>query len=105
MTTSERKVPPYEFFELDSFKQAEEVIADALAYSGIDSKTAPVRYAAAEKAAVYATYVAMGITGHIPLRQTAREYLDETWQPRLDEVDAISEFESQRDQLRLTEEE
>jgi hypothetical protein len=102
MALRAEEMPPFEVLLLPQFSEAEQIVNDALEYSGINPDTAPVRYAAAEKAARYATYVALGITGHQPLRETAKKHLTgRQWRQRHREIDAIARFEAHADEARI----
>lgn len=91
----------------ESFDHAEQIIDDAMNYSGINKLTAPVRWEAARRAAAYATYVALGITRDSELMLTAKNEVPEdnkAWRSRLMSVDHISRFESRVSQSRIGEE-
>lgn len=103
---SEQQIIPNapEFKLLDDIVQAEHIVEDALLYSGINPNTAPVRYGAAEKAARYAVYVALGITSSaesIPQSFTAQ--LDKTQQDQIRTIQHMGRYEQslQRQDLQL----
>lgn len=92
---SEQQIVPNtpEFTLLDEIAQAEHIVEGALLYSGINPNTAPVRYSAAEKAARYAVYVALGITSSaesIPHSSTVQ--LDKTQQNQIRSIQHMGRF-------------
>lgn len=90
-----------------SFEAVEQIVDDAMAFSGINPETAPVRWESARKAATYATYVALGLTRDTATRQAVHELAsggDKEWLAREMQVDYIARFEGSISQSRIGEE-
>ncbi len=107
----QRRIVAGEATELDhlreSFEAADQIVDDALEFSGINRNTAPIRWEAARKAAMYATYVALGLTRDVALRQVTHKLAsrgNRDWLARDMQMDHIGRFESRISQSRIGEE-
>lgn len=64
----------------NDLRQAAEIVEEAMAFSGINPDTAPVRYEAAQRAARYATFSALGLLDSVSKvpRESMRQLDKET---------------------------